>query len=65
MIRRNNLFKNILTTTLKSFCNEQIVGYNILRYLVKFCENILTNSNMTSVDVNDALNVIVKLSPYV
>ena len=59
------LFKNALTEAFQSSCNEQVVGYSFWKFLVAFCDNILTNRNMTSVDVEDALKMIVELFPYV
>ena len=58
-------FKNALTATFHGFCNEQVAGYNIWMLLVTFCDSILTNRSMTSVDVEDALKKVAQLFPYV
>ena len=40
-------------------------GYSIWKLLVTFCENILTNRNMTLVDIDDSIDKLAMLSSYV
>ncbi|GLJ06160.1 hypothetical protein SUGI_0032620 [Cryptomeria japonica] len=48
-----------------SFCNQQVAGNTIWELLVSFCDNILTNRNMTFSDVEDALEKVAKIFPCV
>ncbi|GLJ06181.1 hypothetical protein SUGI_0032940 [Cryptomeria japonica] len=59
------LFKNALMAAFQSFCNQQVAGNNIWELLVTFCDNILTNRNMTYSNVEDALEKVAKIFPCV
>ncbi|GLJ35961.1 hypothetical protein SUGI_0721480 [Cryptomeria japonica] len=55
------LFINALMAAFQSFCNEQVAGNSIWELLVIFCDNILTNRNMTYSEVEDALDKVAKI----
>ncbi|GLJ06188.1 hypothetical protein SUGI_0033040 [Cryptomeria japonica] len=59
------LFKIALMAAFQNFCNQQVAGSSIWELLVTFCDNILTNRNMTYSDVEDALEKVAKIFPCV
>ncbi|XP_059065457.1 cullin-1-like [Cryptomeria japonica] len=61
----NRFFKNALMAEFQSFCNEQVAGNSIWELLVTFCDNILTNRNMTYADVENSLDKVTKIFHFV
>ena len=54
------LFRNALTEAFQTLCNTWF-----WKLLVAVCDNILRNRSMTATDVEDALQMVAELFPYV